>query len=211
MKSFCALLAIGLAWFGYWYFHRPITYPAGVLIASEPEQIAVAGSAKPIDYRAFHLQPLAYFTIDARVLHRRIYRYDRPAALVPVDLAMGWGPMSDQHILDQLKISQSMRFYWYEYQRQPPIPKDQIISHSTNIHVIPSTTEIASRCKSLRTGSLVHLSGELVEATGPGIGTWRSSLSRTDTGNGACELMWVEQMSVLNADSTQDRHLASKR
>ena len=205
MKSFCALLAIGLAWFGYWYLHRPITYPPGVLIASEPEQIDIVGSAKPIDYRAFHLRPLARFTIDARVLHRKIYRYDRPAALVPVDLALGWGPMSDQHVLDQLKISQSMRFYWYEYQRQPPIPKNQIISHSTNIHVIPSTTAIASQCKSLRTGSLVHLRGELVEATGPGIGTWRSSLSRTDAGNGACELMWVEEMSVLPGNDWQDR------
>ena len=211
MKSFGIFLAIALASVAYWYFHRPITYPPGVLIASEPEQVDVAGSVKPIDYRAFHLRPLAHFTIDARVLHRKIYRYDRPAALVPVDLALGWGPMSDQHVLDQLKISQSMRFYWYEYQRQPPIPKDQIISHSTNIHVIPSTTEIASRCKSLRTGSLVHLSGELVEATGPGIGTWRSSLSRTDTGNGACELMWVEKMSVLPGSVAQDRHLAFKR
>lgn len=211
MKSFGVFLAIALASVAYWYFHRPITYPPGVLIASEPEQINIIGSVKPIDYHAFHLQPLAYFTIDARVLHRKIYRYDRPAALVPVDLALGWGPMSDQHVLDQLKISQSMRFYWYEYQRQPPIPKDQIISHSTNIHVIPSTTEIASRCKSLRTGSLVHLSGELVEATGPGIGTWRSSLSRTDTGNGACELMWVEKMSVLPGSVAPDRHLAFKR
>ena len=211
MKSFGVFLAIALASVAYWYFHRPITYPPGVLIASEPEQISIIGSVKPIDYHAFHLQPLAYFTIDARVLHRKIYRYDRPAALVPVDLALGWGPMSDQHVLDQLKISQSMRFYWYEYQRQPPIPQDQIISHSTNIHVIPSTTEIASRCKSLRTGSLVHLSGELVEATGPGIGTWRSSLSRTDTGNGACELMWVEKMSVLPESVAQDRHLAFKR
>ncbi len=32
------------------------------------------------------------------------------------------------------------------------------------------------------TGELIHLSGLLVEATGPGIGTWRSSLSRTDSG-----------------------------
>ena len=211
MKSFGVFLAIALASIAYWYLHRPITYPPGVLIASEPEQIDIIGSVKPIDYHAFHLQPLAYFTIDARVLHRKIYRYDRSAALVPVDLALGWGPMSDQHVLDQLKISQSMRFYWYEYQRQPPIPEDQIISHSTNIHVIPSTTEIASRCESLRPGCLVHLSGELVEATGPGIGTWRSSLSRTDTGNGACELMWVEKMSVLPASVAPDRHLALKR
>ncbi|MGI8955780.1 MAG: hypothetical protein ACR2II_02555 [Chthoniobacterales bacterium] len=29
------------------------------------------------------------------------------------------------------------------------------------------------------------------------IGTWRSSLSRTDTGNGACERVWVEEVEQL--------------
>ena len=43
----------------------------------------------------------------------------------------------------------------------------------------------------------IHLSGLLVEASGPGTGTWRSSLSRTDTGNGACELVWVEELSLI--------------
>jgi hypothetical protein len=61
------------------------------------------------------------------------------------------------------------------------------------LHIIPSTRAIESQCKSLRTGTLVHLSGQLVEATGPGIGTWRSSLSRTDSGKGACELVWVKE------------------
>jgi hypothetical protein len=118
--------------------------------------------------------------------------------------------MSDQRVLDQLTISQSGRFYWYEY-RQPPIPKDQIISHSTNVHIIPATSAIASRCKSLRAGSLIHLSGDLVEATGPGIGSWRSSLSRTDSGNGACELMWVKEMSILTESDTQDRQEVVQR
>jgi hypothetical protein len=36
-----------------------------------------------------------------------------------------------------------------------------------------------------------------VQATGPGIGAWRSSLTRTDDGNGACELVWVEQLEDL--------------
>jgi hypothetical protein len=44
---------------------------------------------------------------------------------------------------------------------------------------------------------LIHLSGLLVEATGPEIGTWRSSLSRTDSGNGACELVWVEELEQI--------------
>jgi hypothetical protein len=28
--------------------------------------------------------------------------------------------------------------------------------------------------------------------------TWSSSLSREDTGNGACELIWIEQLSRLD-------------
>ncbi len=60
--------------------------------------------------------------------------------------------------------------------------------------IIRSTKAIAAQCKSLHTGELVHLSGLLVEATGDDAGTWRSSLSRTDSGNGACELVWVEEL-----------------
>jgi hypothetical protein len=55
------------------------------------------------------------------------------------------------------------------------------------------------------------LAGELVEATGPQIGTWRSSLSRTDTGNGACELMWVRDASILSAMDSQDGRSLAKR
>ncbi len=198
MKTLSALLAIALAFVGY-------------LLPSPPDQLSRRGSDRiraaadrhqrrpaPIEHGEYHLKPLARFSIDARILHRKNYGYDRQAKLVPVDLAVGWGPMSDQAVLDRIKISQSMRFYWYEYQLPPPIPQEQIISHSTNLHIIPATTAVSSFCKSLRQGELVHLEGELVEATGPEIGTWRSSLSRTDTGNGACELMLVQDCSKID-------------
>ncbi|PYJ09495.1 MAG: hypothetical protein DMF06_09815 [Verrucomicrobia bacterium] len=197
MKTLAALFVIALAFFAYFYFHRPISYPPGVLIDSEPTQIAIGDGEQEIEHGRYHLKPLARFKLDARILHRKTYGYDRGAKLVPVDLAVGWGAMSDQAVLDRLTISQSMRFYWYEYQ-SPPIPKDQIISHSTNLHVIPASPAIAAFCKSLRQGELVHLEGELVEATGPEIGTWRSSLTRTDSGNGACELMLVENCAKLD-------------
>lgn len=198
MKTLSALLAIGLAFLGYTYLQRPISYPAGVLVESEPAQITIAEGQELIEHGEYHLKPLARFSLDGRILHRKVYRYDRQSKLVPVDLAVGWGPMSDQAVLDRIKISQSMRFYWYEYRLPPPIPQDRIISHSTNLHVIPATSTVSSFCKSLRQGDLVHLEGELVEATGPEIGTWRSSLTRTDTGNGACELMLVEDCSKIS-------------
>ena len=210
MKTFSALLAITLAFLVYFYLHRSISYPAGVLVESEPEQIAISDGQALIEHGEYHLKPLARFSLDARILHRKVYDYDQSAKLVPVDLALGWGLMSDQAVLDKIKISQSMRFYWYEYQTPPPIPKDQIISHSTNLHVIPATPAIASFCKSLRQGELVHLDGELVEATGPEIGTWRSSLSRTDTGNGACELMLVEACAKLNRPTNENTTLVKR-
>jgi hypothetical protein len=181
----------------YWYSHQPLRYPAGVLVNSEPEQVLLPQNASCIAHGLFMLKPLATFSVEARVLHRRNYRYDAGAALVPVDLALGWGVMSDQHVLDQLHISQSLRCYWYEYRLPPPVPVNDIASHSANMHIIPATPEIDSRCKSLRAGSLVHLTGELVEATGPGIGTWRSSLTRSDSGNGACELFYVEAITGI--------------
>ena len=197
MKTVSTLLAIVLAFIAYFFLNRPITYPGGVLIESEPAQIEIAG-AEPIEHGAYKLKPLARFSVDARILHRKVYRYDRESKLAPVDLALGWREMSDQTVLDRLKISQSTRFYWYQYQLPAPIPREQIVSRSTNVHVIPATPAIASFCKSLRKGELVHLEGKLVEATGPEMNPWRSSLSRTDSGNGACELMLVEDCAKLD-------------
>jgi hypothetical protein len=197
MKTVSSLLAIALAFVVYFLLHRPITYPAGILIESEPAQMAIA-STDPIEHGNYKLKPLARFSVDARILHRKVYRYDRESKLSPVDLALGWREMSDQAVLDRLQISQSTRFYWYQYHQPPPIPKEQIVSRSTNVHVIPATPEIASFCKSLRRGELVRLEGTLVEATGPEMNVWRSSLSRTDSGNGACELMLVEDCSKLD-------------
>jgi len=197
MKSLSFLGVLALAWFAYSRLNAPLTYPPGVIISNEPSQTEVSPGGVAFEHGKFHLLPLARFALDARVLHRKIYRYDRAAALVPVDLAVGWGPMSDQAVLDRLTISQSARFFWYEYQREPPIPTEEIVAHATNLHLIPANDRIAARCRSLRSGELIHLSGLLVQATGPEIGTWRSSLSRTDSGNGACELVWVEELETL--------------
>lgn len=63
------IIAIIAAWI---YVNRPIEYPPGVLIASEPEQTLTSDS--PIRCGDYELKPLAHFALDARVLHRKIYR-----------------------------------------------------------------------------------------------------------------------------------------
>lgn len=203
MKKLGAIAALVLVWLGYRYYTAPLTHPAGVLVATEPMQVDLPNETPAIAHGRYQLKPLARFSLDARLLHQKRYRWDAEAELVPLDLAVGWGRMSDQAVLDQLKITQTMRFYWYEYRLPAPIPQDEIVRHSTNLHIIPADAAIEKACRAARVGELMHLEGQLVEATGPNITMWRSSLRRDDTGNGACELFLVERVTKLNPDEVR--------
>lgn len=68
----------------------------------------------------YELEALANFDIEARVLSKENYYADRESELVPVDLALGWGAMSDSSVLEKLSISQSGRFYFYRWKNEPP-------------------------------------------------------------------------------------------
>src|SRR6185436_7394467 len=78
---------------------------------------------------SYNLTRLEPFTIDARVLSARHYRWGRESVLSPVDLALGWGPMTNSVVLARLQVRQSGR--WYEYRwpgGEPPIPLGEIIA-----------------------------------------------------------------------------------
>jgi hypothetical protein len=194
------LILILLALMGWWVYSvtRPTRYPPGVLIKGDPVQTFVASDQlEPWPHGVYMVRPLARYDIQARLLSRKSYSSDEIADLCPVDFAVGWGPMSDQAVLDRLSVWQTGRFFFWEYQNPPPIPKEEIISHASNMHLIPSSAAIETALKTVRTGNLFRLRGTLVEATRAGLGPVRSSLSRTDTAKGACEVMWVESVEIL--------------
>lgn len=204
MKRFLALALVGVtAWFGYGWFYPTITYPPGILLAAEPEQWEVAGTAAPIGHGQFRLQPLAHFSVEARVLRRKKYTGDRGAGLSPLDLALGWGEMSNQAVLERLKISQSNRFYFYQWSDRPPISPELIKRRSANMHIIPADDATKAACLKLRAGELVRLEGLLVEASGPEMSVWRSSLTRDDSGKGACEVFYVRSVTKLQPDAVR--------
>jgi len=184
---------IGALLFGvYFWSGRDIARPGGVLVPEEPVQRQVYTSRLRVK-NGYQIELLASFDIRARVIAVERYRFDRGAALSPVDLALGWGPMSNGDILKQISFSQGGRFFSWWAQNYP-VPRNVIESHSANMHMIPADDDIERRLKSIRAGSLVHIKGYLVEATGKNGFRWKSSLSRSDSGAGACELIWVESL-----------------
>jgi hypothetical protein len=164
------------------------------LSAQVPMSRGVAGSA--LERNGYRIVPLEAFTLEATVLSTKRYRFDRESNLAPVDLALGWGPMANPAVSRKVAISQGDRWYYWRAS-ELPIPRREIEIHSTNVHVIPATPAIEARLTGLRTGDVVRLRGYLVEAQAPDGWRWRSSLSRQDTGAGACEVVWAEALDVL--------------
>lgn len=144
----------------------------------------------------YRIVPLEPFTIEARVLATQRYRFDRESDLAPVDLALGWGPMANPLVNQKVTITQSDRWYYWRA-IELPIPAQQIGVHSANMHMIPATPVIERRLTALRPNDVVRLRGYLVQAEAPDGWRWRSSLSREDTGAGACEVVWVETLELL--------------
>lgn len=137
---------------------------------------------------------MARYEITARVLSKESYRWDRGADIAPIDLAVGWGPMSDSAVLEKLRITQDNR--WYQWRTDAyPIRAEEIARASSNMHLIAADKQIERDMRRVRPGAVVRMRGYLVEARAKDGFTWRSSLSREDTGNGACELMFVESFS----------------
>jgi len=187
---FASLIAYG----AYQHFsNKPVIHGEGAVANNQP----INGKANQAGFnvKGYSITPLETFAIEARVLSAEHYSFGREADLSPVDLALGWGKMSDEAILKDIKISQSNRFYYWRVDAFP-IPRREIETQSANMHMIPADDSIASKLKSVKTGQVVKIKGFLVRADAPDGWHWRSSLTREDTGNGACEVVFVKEITV---------------
>jgi hypothetical protein len=192
MARFVVALLVALC-LGYCVWDgRAIARPPGVLAPADPLQENV-DDGQQWEIGPYTVQALARFELDARVLAAERYRFDPGADLAPIDLALGWGPMSSNAVLDTLDISQGGRFYYWS-SSEPMIGPSEIQRHSANMHMVPLDDGTRATLLDARAGSLIHLKGWLIEAHGPDGWKWRSSLTRSDSGNGACELVLVEDV-----------------
>ena len=189
---------VAIACLSTWAGANNLGFPA--LPLPEPEQRSVQ-QAEPWTIGAYTVTPLATYVVEAVVVSKRIYRTDREADASPVDLALAWGSMADGEILSAYRISQRDRWYFVQWSRSP-LPVDDIVRSSANTHIVPATPALRAELESVAPGDVVRLRGYLVEITGEDGWRWRSSLSRDDTGAGACEVLWVESVEVVSMPPT---------
>lgn len=172
-------------------------YPAGVLIPSTPQMEKIS-QMPPWSYQSkakkYTLTARKSYAAEARVLS--VNREYGDSMIGPLDIVIGWGPMSDQKVLDQIKIWQDNTRHWYCSPRGSdwPIPRQEVALHAVNTHIIPASPEIENQLKEIRKGDLIDIQGYLVDVSGEGGFSWRTSVDPMGFGEHSCKIIWVERI-----------------
>ena len=176
--------------------------PSSIDVSRDPVQIRVKHMPSikiKTDDAEYTLTPMAKYEISALVASRKNYSGMWTAELAPVDLALVWGKLADPEYDKFITYSQSNRWYYYRYKAGSPFDNNYVIRHSSNHHIIPASENILKAVKTLRSEDHIYLEGYLVNVRGTYRGHkvwWNTSLSRSDTGNGACEVFYVKKVKI---------------
>lgn len=116
------------------------------------------------------------------------------------DLTMAWGDLNKVEIDKFIRYSQSGRWYYYRYEAGTPVGADYISKHSANVHIIHKNNEVLNQIKKINEGDHIILKGYLVDVdfkNRDNVPLWKTSRTRNDTGDGACEIMYVEEVTII--------------
>lgn len=149
--------------------------------------------------RTFFVIKTHRYALTARVLAAHAYDWVWRSEFFDVDLGVAWGDQVAR-LTETYTFRQNARFLFW--QSSGPVSGDErayITAHAGNIHTIPAEgkAHVGRALRSVREGDLVALEGFLVVIQDAGTNELaRSSTVRTDTGGGACEVMWVDRLQV---------------
>ncbi len=170
--------------------------------AAGPDQHLVTGDEPiivAVKNSTFALTPKAKYRLSGTVVSRESYSDGWDSILSPVDLAIAWGKLADPQFEKHVSFSQSGRWYYYKAHAGSPVDNRYIGTHSGNNHIIPANQNVSKAVKWVRRKDKIILEGFLVDVKGTykgGTVMWNTSLSRTDTGNGSCELFYVTKTRI---------------
>jgi len=121
------------------------------------------------------------------------YSTDGASVVSPKDTILAWGDLSDPKVDAHIKYTQSNRWYYFRYSGDSLVTGDYISQHSSNTHLIPADDTIAKAIRKIGENDYIHLEGYLAIVHFSN-GDWSSSLTREDTGDGACEIVYVTKI-----------------
>lgn len=167
----------------------------GQLVTHSPKQTEIL-NAQPFEHNGYSITPRYDFVLLGRILGKERYYIGRETDLARYDLAIGWKEMSDIDYLTPLKISQGNRFYRYTY--PAGYDKRTIAVNSANMHIVAANDNVKDVLSAIEEHDIIALKGQLININHTDGWRWISSNTRNDTGGGACEIIWVTDIRIIN-------------
>lgn len=172
--------------------------------SEDPVQVSII-SEEPIVIQLkkgeFKLTPVAEYRIAALVVGTETYSYGWNARISPVDLALAWGKLAEPESRKYVTYSMGGRWVSFRLKEGCPLNLAYVTSHASNNHIIPSSRNLWRAVKTIKEKEKVVLEGFLVRMSGTYDGKtvwWNTSLSRTDSGDGSCELIYLTKARIGN-------------
>lgn len=159
------------------------------------------------DYE-YELTPLYDYEINGLIVHKMdytffsLYKYD---SVFPIDLCILWGDNVKNKVYQSktLKFSQDMRWCFCQWREKIDFNLDEF----SNNHLIVNNHDIEKKIKSLSVGDQIKIKGQLVDVKANNIGSpgqydpeyfeMKTSTERGDSGAGACEIIYVNDIEIL--------------
>lgn len=171
-------------------------------------QTELSGAAPfTIDRGQYHytLIPQASYTLRGLVvsLHHSDSFIDQSHKDDPaqtVDVCVVWGPniTTNGYRMVDYTHGDFTCYYSWKGESAPPFSGEFL----SNNHLVPETAELAALIKTIKVGDQIELIGELIDyrvtRSGETVGERHTSLIRTDSGNGACEILYLTAARIIS-------------
>lgn len=113
-----------------------------------------------------------------------------------LDVCVVWGENTSTAQLDKLQFWNGI--FTCNVKTRDPVAWDSFdMNQLSNNHLISSDEGIRKRVRDIEIGDQIRVRGYLAGYSSAGVGKRGTSTTRTDTGDGACETIYVERFDIV--------------
>lgn len=202
-----------VAMVGCWYYADHLPPPRVLSSASREEPVQDKTREKPFDTSVADVQyrvtPRFTYDITGLVvsLHDSLAWWDYAHRewndhINVADLCVVWGNNVKRDAYRQASFTHTQWECWWQTGAVPPEKMFDGDAMSNN-HVVTADPALAKRLRDVRIGDEVRFRGYLIDYTtyleGRPTGSRNTSVVRTDSGEGACEIVWIDELQIIRS------------
>lgn len=209
MKFINIIIAVSFAWLLISFWNRndlPHTIELLPALADEPKQTATKGRPFEATYNdiSYRVEPEFDYELHGMIVSYRHHEGDSRMHsragdhLNMLDVCVVWGDNAANPLLHKIDFWNGIFTCNVKTKNQEAWDSFDMVQLSNN-HLISADDLIRRQVKEIKVGDQIRVRGYLASYSNAGGGKRGTSTTRLDTGDGACETLYVEQFEIVQA------------